>query len=199
MPQYGQAGGLLQQSSGAPISQPPSAPVPNSAAKNKQKKKKNIASTSSQSVPPPQMPFVQPQFPFLPGSYGGLVNAAGAPPVVQSQADSFVQAAGVSEATELVSTKSGKCWKCSVDTHATKDCKVQHYCLVCDTISHPTLRCPTLKLPKLQAFVGGPACEESLCLRLPDSVYRAHLAPKGRLLLLLRSLGGLLLLWPFRT
>jgi hypothetical protein len=117
-----------------------------------------------------------------------MVNAAGASPVVQP--DSFVQAASLSEVAELVSAKSGKCWKCSVDTHATKDCKVQHYCLVCDTISHPTLRCPTLKLPKPQAFVRGPACEESLCLRLPDSVYRAHLAPKGSPTALIKITGG---------
>jgi hypothetical protein len=94
------------------------------------------------------------------------------------------------EATEVVPAKSSKCWKCSVDTHATKDCKVQHYCLVCDTMTHPTLRCPTLKLPKPQAFVGGPACEESLCLRLPDSVYKAHLAPKGMPTALIKITGG---------
>jgi hypothetical protein len=75
----------------------------------------------------------------------------------------FVQPAAVSEVGELAPAKSGKCWKCSIDTHASKDCKVQHYCLVCDTMTHPTLRCPTLKLPKPQAFVGGPVCEESLC------------------------------------
>jgi hypothetical protein len=86
--------------------------------------------------------------------------------------------------------KVGKCWKCSVDTHATKDCKVQHYCLVCDTGSHPTLRYPTLRLPKPQAFVGGPACEESLCMRLPDSVFKAHLAPKGSPTALIKITGG---------
>jgi hypothetical protein len=73
---------------------------------------------------------------------------------------------------------------------AIKDCKVQHYCLVCDTSTHPTLRCPTLKLPKPQAFVGGPACEESLCIRLPDSVYRAHLALKGMPTALIKITGG---------
>jgi hypothetical protein len=91
---------------------------------------------------------------------------------------------------DVVALKPGKCWKCSVDTHATKDCKAQHYCLVCDTAAHPTLRCPTLKLPKPQAFVVGPACEESLCLRLPDSVYKAHLAPKGLPTALIKITGG---------
>jgi hypothetical protein len=61
---------------------------------------------------------------------------------------------------------------------------------VCDTGSHPTLRCPTLRLPKPQAFVGGPACEESLCMRLPDSVFKAHLAPKGSPTTLIKILGG---------
>jgi hypothetical protein len=95
------------------------------------------------------------------------------------QQDQVVQSTPVLAVTEAAPSKPGKCWKCSVDTHATKDCKAQHYCFVCDTSTHPTLRCPTLKLPKPQAFVGGPACEESLCMRLPDSVYKAHLAPKG--------------------
>jgi hypothetical protein len=47
-----------------------------------------------------------------------------------------------------------------------------------------------LKLPKPQAFVAGPACEESLCLRLPDSVYEAHLAPKGLSTALIKITGG---------
>jgi hypothetical protein len=60
------------------------------------------------------------------------------------------------------------------------------------------LRCPTLKLPKPQAFVDGPACEESLCLRLPDSVYEAQLAQKESLTALIKTLVGLLLLLPYR-
>jgi hypothetical protein len=177
------------------VFQLPSTPVPNAAGKNKRKKKKNVASTSSQSVPPPQMHFVQPRFLFMPDSSGGMVNTAGASSVVQP--DSVVQATGVSKVAEFAPAKTGKCWKSSVDMHATKDCKVQHYCLVCDTMSHPTLRYPTLKLPKPQAFAGGPACEESLCLRLPDSVYKAHLAPKGSPTAIIKITGGLLLPWPF--
>jgi hypothetical protein len=57
-------------------------------------------------------------------------------------------------------------------------------------MAHPSLRCPILKLPKPQAFVGGPACEESLCLWLPDSVYKAHLAPKGSPTALINISGG---------
>jgi hypothetical protein len=67
-----------------------------------------------------------------------------------------VQSASAPDVAEVLPAKPGKCWKFSIDTHATKDCKAQHYSLVCDTSTHPTLRCPTLKLPKPQAFVGGP-------------------------------------------
>jgi hypothetical protein len=34
-----------------------------------------------------------------------------------------------------------------MDAHATKDCTVQHYCLVCDNFKHPTLICPALHAP----------------------------------------------------
>ena len=60
--------------------------------------------------------------------------------------------------------KSLKCWKCSVDTHATKDCPVQHYCLVCDNTEHPTTRCPTLRLPKPSALTAGYGTDETLFL-----------------------------------
>jgi hypothetical protein len=183
---YGQMGGSYQMPPSAPLVQQSNATTQNVATRNKRKKKMNVTSSSSQSVPPPQMTFTQPQFPFMTDPSGGMVNAVGASSLVQ--AESVVQTAAVSEVPEMA--KPGKCWKCSVDTHATKDCKVQHYCLVCDTINHPTLRCPTLKLPKPQAFVGGPACEESLCLRLPDSVYKAHLAPKGSPIALIKITGG---------
>jgi hypothetical protein len=116
-----------------------------------------------------------------------MVNTIGAPSLVLPD---VVQPAAASEVAEVVTTKFGKCWKCLVDTHSSKECNVQHYCLVCDTVNHPTLRCPTLKLPKPQAFVGGPACDESLCLRLPDSVYKAHLAPKGSPIALIKITGG---------
>jgi hypothetical protein len=46
----------------------------------------------------------------------------------------------------------GKCWKCAMDNHASKDCTVQHYCLVCNNAAHPTIRCPTLKLLRPSSF-----------------------------------------------
>jgi hypothetical protein len=74
-----------------------------------------VASTSGQIVPPPQMSFVQPQIPLVPGSIS----------LVQS--DPMGQAPAIPEVAELAPVKPRKCWKCSVDTHATKDCKVYHY------------------------------------------------------------------------
>jgi hypothetical protein len=184
-PMFGQPSG--QQVSGAPPFQPvvvQNAPGP---SQNKRNKKKNSGAASSQGEPPPQAPFVPPQGVFIPPA-AGVGGAVTPTPVLQQ--DSVSQPMGVPVVAEVTQAKPGKCWKCSVDTHATKDCKVQHYCLVCDTSSHPTLRCPTLKLPKPQAFVGGPACEESLCMRLPDSVYQAHLAPKGLPTAFIKISGG---------
>jgi hypothetical protein len=184
-PQVYNPPGQFQQSSTLPPFQQAGAPVPNvNDAKNKRKKKKNGAPAN---LPPPQIPNLQPQMPFLPaaGPPAGGGNQVG-PSAVDQQAPVDQATVG----SDVVVQKSGKCWKCSVDTHATKDCKAQHYCLVCDTGAHPTLRCPTLKLPKPQAFVAGPACEESLCLRLPDSVYKSHLAPKGLPTALIKITGG---------
>jgi hypothetical protein len=74
--------------------------------------------------------------------------------------------------------KLGKCWKYSVDTHASKDCTAQHYCLVCNNAAHPTMRCPTLRLPRPSAFVTGNGTEETIFIQMPDSVFKGHLAPK---------------------
>ena len=75
------------------------------------------------------------------------------------------------------SRKATVCWKCSVNTHATKDCTAQHFCLVCNNTEHPTMRCPTLRLPKPSAFTSGFGTDETLFLQLPDSVFKEHLAP----------------------
>jgi hypothetical protein len=183
---FGQPGGSYQQV-GAPPFQPVVAQHAAAPVQNKRKKKKNSSAASSQGAPPLQVPFVPPQAPYVPpsGGPGGVVF-----PVPMLQQDQVVQPTPVPAVTDVAPSKPGKCWKCAVDTHATKDCKAHHYCLVCDTSTHPTLRCPTLKLPKPQAFVGGPACEESLCMRLPDSVYKAHLAPKGSPTAFIKISGG---------
>jgi hypothetical protein len=57
---------------------------------------------------------------------------------------------------EVVEPQQGKksvhCWICVVDTHASKDCKLHHYCLVCVNTAQPTFRCPTLKHLKETTF-----------------------------------------------
>jgi hypothetical protein len=75
--------------------------------------------------------------------------------------------------------KAGRCWKCAVNTHATKDCKVIHYCLVCDSGAHPTIRCPVLKLPRPTSFFVGCGNDATLDLQLPDSVYKPQLITSG--------------------
>jgi hypothetical protein len=75
--------------------------------------------------------------------------------------------------------KSGKCWNCAVDTHAAKDCMAQHYYLVCNNADHPTVRYPTLKLPRPSTFVTGNGTEETIFLQLPNSVFKGHLKPKN--------------------
>jgi hypothetical protein len=40
-------------------------------------------------------------------------------------------------AEQVKPPKPGKCWNCSINTHATKDCTIQHYCLVCNNDAHP--------------------------------------------------------------
>jgi hypothetical protein len=79
---------------------------------------------------------------------------------------------------QVKTPKPGKCWKCSVDTHATKDCSAQHYCLVSNNDAHPIIRCPTLRLPRPSAFVTGNGTEETIFIQMPDSVFKGHLAPK---------------------
>lgn len=73
--------------------------------------------------------------------------------------------------------KGAWCWKCSVDSHASKECKVKHYCYICDKIAHPTVRCPVLKAPRPSAFVTGVCLLESYFTTFPDSVVREDLAP----------------------
>jgi hypothetical protein len=78
----------------------------------------------------------------------------------------------VPDAPVVKKKKVGRCWKCVVNTHATKDCKVIHYCLVCDSGAHPTIRCPILKLPRPSSFFVGCGNDATLDLELPDSVYK---------------------------
>jgi hypothetical protein len=96
------------------------APIVPTAAKNKRKKKKNGGIVGSQGVQPPQAPFMQQQMPFMPAS----VPPAGVAPVQTTSPDQQAPGLQPVEESSVEGKKAGKCWKCSVDTHATKDCKV---------------------------------------------------------------------------
>jgi hypothetical protein len=72
--------------------------------------------------------------------------------------------------------KSVRCWKCSDNSHAVKDCKVNHYCYICDKKAHPTARCHVLKLPKPSVFVSGSGLLEIYFTSFPDSVLKEDLA-----------------------
>jgi hypothetical protein len=128
----------FQQALGFPPFQQIGIPTPfvPTAAKNKRKKKKNGGIAGAQGSQPSQAPFIPQQMPFLPdtGPPAGVAPVQATP--VPDQQAPVIQPM---EEPNVEGKKAGKCWKCSVDTHATKDCKVQHYCLVCDTGSHPTL------------------------------------------------------------
>lgn len=71
------------------------------------------------------------------------------------------------------------CWKCANDTHISKECKVQHYCYICDKLAHPTVRCPVLKNPRPTAFVAGVGTYETFFTTLPDSVVKDDLTPNA--------------------
>jgi hypothetical protein len=88
-------------------------------------------------------------------------------------------AAPTVEVASRKTKKGGRCWKCAVNTHATKDCKVVHYCLVCDNAAHPTVRCPILKLPKPLGYFVGCGNDATINPRLPDSVHKPHLMSLG--------------------
>jgi hypothetical protein len=72
--------------------------------------------------------------------------------------------------------KKSWCWKCADHSHMTKDCKVKHYCYICDKIAHPTVRCPVLKAPRPTAYIAGSSLSETFTA-LPDSFVREELTP----------------------
>jgi hypothetical protein len=88
-------------------------------------------------------------------------------------------AAPVAAAPVVKPKKVGRCWKCADNTHATKNCKVLHYCLVCDSGAHPTIRCPVLKTPKPMSSFVGCGNDATLDLQIPDSLYKPQLSYSG--------------------
>ena len=180
---------------------PPVAAVGQGASRARKKKKNGttvaVAQVPQQTLPhqgfqPQQVaPFVQPQF-VSAGLQQGVVMYGQQPGPLQQQVLPVVSAAPVASVVDVVpvagaavsqskdkSKKATVCWKCAVNTHATKDCTAQHYCLVCNNAEHPTMRCPTLRLPRPSAFTCGFGTDATLFLQLPDSVFKEHLAPTG--------------------
>jgi hypothetical protein len=129
-------------------------------SRNKRKKKKG--GQPGQVVQQPQFPqqpdqFLHPQVAMPVGVPAGAVESVTSVPEVAAGLDVPVTSEPglISDAIQSKGKKSGKCWKCAVDSHATKDCTVLHYCLFCDNFKHPTLRCLSLRLPEPSAFVTG--------------------------------------------
>jgi hypothetical protein len=131
---------------------------------------------------PPGYPFPMYQPGYPSGLYGGPQMPTGIPPsqpAPVAQSPSVIQDSSVQVEDTSKGKKSVRCWKCAVESHATKDCTAIHYCLVCNTGAHPTCRCPTLKLPKPLAYFTRTGNIDTLNLHLPDNVYKPHLVPSG--------------------
>jgi hypothetical protein len=113
--------------------------------------------------------------PGLPPQPGASVQLPGMaapvhPQMIASDSVDLVKAAGKPK-------KGIWCWKCSVTSHAAKDCKVKRYCYICDKQAHPTIRCPVLKMPRPSVFVCGPGLLETYFTAFPDSVIHEDLTP----------------------
>ena len=105
----------------------------------------------------------------------GVVMHGQQPGVQQQQVQPMVLVAPVAPAVTVAagagtvvsqgkakSKKATVCWKCAVNTHATKDCTAHHFCSVCNNTEHPTMRCPTLRLPRPSAFTSGFGTDDTL-------------------------------------
>nr|XP_051198628.1 uncharacterized protein LOC127312198 [Lolium perenne] len=139
----------------------------------KRRKKKAVAVVGSEAgVQPVAPPLGQP-----------IPEAMGQPSVIAPQgltaAPHQIPTDAPAPVALVKQKKVGRCWKCDVNTHATKNCKVLHYCLVCDSGDHPTVRCPILKVPKPMSFFVGCGNDATLDLQLPDSVYKPQLIASG--------------------
>jgi hypothetical protein len=191
-PQFVGAQGQQLQHFAAPAVQQQQ--VASASGVQRQKKKKKAA--GAQGVPPVQQPHVvvstgvaPPQGQFVPqGHQAGFDMQtsqlqAHSQAAIQPQIVAQVMAPLVSEHVVPIETvKPNKpiwCWKCSVDSHAVKDCKAQHYCYICDKKAHPTVRCPVLKYPRPSAFVAGVGTYETFFTTLPDSVVKDDLVPNS--------------------
>jgi hypothetical protein len=105
---------------------------------------------AQQPMPPPTAPYQE------------------APMAVSMEPPQLMNTAPAAGPPTAKAKKSGCRWKCVVNTHATKDCKVVHYC-ICDNAAHPTVRCPILNLPKLVGYLVGCGNDATLDLILLGS------------------------------
>jgi hypothetical protein len=154
------------------------------AAQKKRKKKKNTAPAQGLAMvanAPVQQQMVQAATPNAPQVHSAdfVSSSATAQAMPIAPAGLSVADGATTETGPPKSQKNVRCWKCAMNTHATKDCKVTHYCLVCDADRHPTVRCPILKLPKPQGYFVGCGDFDTLDVHLPDSAYKPHLIPTG--------------------
>ncbi|KAK1644768.1 hypothetical protein QYE76_062573 [Lolium multiflorum] len=134
-----------------------------------------------------QYPFVPQGFPQQPSVPQQQLLAQQPGLALQAQAQDVAPVAPLQVTTTLdvtdgvkAATKGKKavwCSKCSDRSHATKDCKVKHFCYFCDKIAHPTLRCPVLRAPHPSAYVTGAGLLETYFTAIPDSVVNDALAP----------------------
>src|ERR1043165_8839208 len=88
-----------------------------------------------------------------------------------------VMEASVQTVVPEVKKAKARCWKGEVDTHATKDCVVLHYCYICDNHKHPMKKCPTIRLPKPSVFVAGLGNRETMFIMFPSSIYKEQSNP----------------------
>jgi hypothetical protein len=135
-PGYAPRPGQYQQTVYQPFHQqqaPSSSTQLPSAAQIKRKKKKNM----QQNIPvqPPavipqvQVPFLQPNAP-VPVNMAGQASVPAVSLPLPSSAQTVLPVETVSEAPK----KPAKCWKCVVDSHTAKECKVHHHCLGLDNL-----------------------------------------------------------------
>ena len=130
---------------GAAVPRPPGAGGSTAAHKWKTYKQQNQAPAAAVAG---QGALASPPVPVLPATSLVVPSAVptgpvGVPPIAVPEVEAVTKKVKV------------WCWKCSVKTHAVKDCTVRHYCYLCDQDKHPTHRCPTLRLPKPTKMVLG--------------------------------------------
>lgn len=60
----------------------------------------------------------------------------------------------------LGKNKNKWCFRCCSKVHTKEDCKVEWFCVICESEGHVATKCPTKKRPKLMAYVVGYAVDD---------------------------------------